>query len=87
MRHHLHLRAERPTADESPSLRATTAQGAAAGRAAGFDCILLDTLDDMEAARALYQELGFVDIPPYYYNPIAGAHYLKADLAASGTRW
>ncbi len=33
MRHHLHLRAERPTADESPSLRATTAQGAAAGRA------------------------------------------------------
>jgi putative acetyltransferase len=49
-------------------------------RAAGFDCILLDTLDDMEAARALYQELGFAEIPPYYYNPIAGAHYLKADL-------
>ncbi len=49
-------------------------------RVAGYDCILLDTLNDMEAARALYQELGFEEIPPYYYNPIAGAHYLKAEL-------
>jgi putative acetyltransferase len=51
-----------------------------AGRLAAYDCILLDTLDDMESARALYEELGFESIPPYYYNPIAGAHYLKADL-------
>ncbi len=51
-----------------------------AARQAGYTCVLLDTLDDMEAARALYEELGFTDIPPYYHNPIAGAHYLKADL-------
>jgi len=51
-----------------------------AARVAGYDCILLDTLDDMESARALYQELGFEDIPPYYFNPIPGAHYLKANL-------
>lgn len=51
-----------------------------AARMSAYDCILLDTLDDMESARALYQELGFAEIPPYYYNPIAGAHYLKADL-------
>jgi ribosomal protein S18 acetylase RimI-like enzyme len=51
-----------------------------AARLGGYDCILLDTLDDMESARALYQELGFEEIPPYYYNPIAGAHYLKAEL-------
>lgn len=50
------------------------------GRLLGYDCILLDTLSDMEAARALYEDLGFEEIPPYYYNPIAGAHYLKADL-------
>lgn len=49
-------------------------------RRAGYDCALLDTLDDMEAARALYEDLSFVEIPPYYHNPIAGAHYLKADL-------
>ncbi len=49
-------------------------------RQSGFSCVLLDTLDDMEAARGLYVELGFEDIPPYYFNPIAGAHYLKAAL-------
>jgi len=49
-------------------------------RQAGHTAILLDTLDEMESARALYEELGFEEIPPYYYNPIPGAHYLKADL-------
>jgi putative acetyltransferase len=49
-------------------------------RMAGYDSILLDTLSDMEAARALYVELGFEEVPPYYHNPIAGAHYLKASL-------
>lgn len=49
-------------------------------RQAGYDCVLLDTLDDMEAARALYEDLGFEAIDPYYHNPIAGAHYLKVDL-------
>jgi putative acetyltransferase len=51
-----------------------------AARQAGYTSVLLDTLDDMEAARALYEDLGFEAIPPYYHNPIAGAHYLKADL-------
>ena len=50
------------------------------GRQAGFSAMLLDTLDDMEAARGLYARLGFEEIPPYYFNPIPGAHYLKADL-------
>jgi ribosomal protein S18 acetylase RimI-like enzyme len=49
-------------------------------RQAGYSHVLLDTLDDMEAARSLYLDLGFEEIPPYYHNPIAGAHYLKADL-------
>ncbi len=49
-------------------------------RQTGYDRVLLDTLDDMEAARALYTELGFEEIPPYYFNPMAGAHYLKAEL-------
>ena len=49
-------------------------------RRAGYSTVLLDTLDEMEAARALYEELGFEEIPPYYHNPHAGAHYLKVDL-------
>ena len=56
-------------------------------RQAGYSTLLLDTLDDMEAARNLYASLGFEDVPPYYYNPIPGAHYLKVDLDASSTRW
>ncbi len=47
---------------------------------AGYDCVLLDTLREMEAARSLYQEMGFVEIPPYYHNPLPGAHYLKLAL-------
>ena len=49
-------------------------------RQAGYDHVLLDTLDDMEAARALYVDLGFESIEPYYHNPLPGAHYLKVDL-------
>jgi len=51
-----------------------------AARQAGYGCVLLDTLDDMESARALYEDLGFEDIPPFYHNPIPGAHYLKVDI-------
>lgn len=47
---------------------------------AGYSSMLLDTLDDMESARGLYAALGFVEVAPYYYNPIPGAHYLKVDL-------
>jgi ribosomal protein S18 acetylase RimI-like enzyme len=51
-----------------------------AARAAGYRCVLLDTLDDMEAARQLYVELGFEEIAPYYHNPLPGNHYLKVEL-------
>ena len=47
---------------------------------AGYSAMLLDTLDDMEAARGLYETLGFEEVPPYYFNPIPGAHYLKVEL-------
>jgi GNAT superfamily N-acetyltransferase len=49
-------------------------------RLAGYTTMLLDTLSEMETARAMYQEAGFVEVPPYYHNPLAGAHYLKAML-------
>ena len=49
-------------------------------RRAGYAAMFLDTLDEMESARELYASLGFVEVAPYYYNPIAGAHYLKTRL-------
>lgn len=51
-----------------------------AARQIGYSSVLLDTLDDMEAARALYEDLGFEDVPPYYHNPVPGSHYLKVNL-------
>lgn len=51
-----------------------------AGQQAGYTYMLLDTLSEMETARAMYQDLGFTEVPPYYYNPIEGAHYLMARL-------
>ena len=63
--------------EEFKALREATLDAA---RLAGYACVLLDTLSDMESARAMYTDMGFEEIPPYYYNPIAGAHYLKADL-------
>jgi ribosomal protein S18 acetylase RimI-like enzyme len=50
------------------------------GIQAGYSNLLLDTLDDMEAARGLYASLGFEEIAPYYFNPIPGAHYLRVGL-------
>ena len=50
----------------------------------GYSTMLLDTLDDMEAARHLYVTLGFEEIPPYYFNPVPGAHYLKVELGRGG---
>lgn len=49
-------------------------------RLRAYDSLLLDTHVDMEAARALYEDLGFFEIPPYHCSPFAGAHYLRARL-------
>ena len=54
---------------------------------AGYSEMLLDTLDDMESARGLYASLGFEEVPPYYYNPIPGAHYLKATLGVTPSQY
>jgi ribosomal protein S18 acetylase RimI-like enzyme len=47
---------------------------------AGYNTVLLDTLNDMETARGLYQAVGFVETEPYHLSPLPGAHYLKRAL-------
>ena len=53
---------------------------------AGYSAVLLDTLDEMEAARGLYASLGFEEVPPFYFNPLPGARYLRLDLNANHDR-
>jgi ribosomal protein S18 acetylase RimI-like enzyme len=50
-------------------------------RAIGYRKIRLDTIaQTMQAAIALYRDMGFHEIPPYRKNPIPSALYLEKDL-------
>ncbi|NLH12020.1 MAG: GNAT family N-acetyltransferase [Holophagae bacterium] len=49
-------------------------------RALGFRVMRLDTVPWMREALALYRSLGFVEIPPYRFSPVAGAVFLEREL-------
>jgi ribosomal protein S18 acetylase RimI-like enzyme len=55
----------------------------AIARERGFRAMRLDTLPMMRPAMALYESLGFADIDPYRFNPIAGSRYMELRLSSS----
>jgi putative acetyltransferase len=49
-------------------------------RARGYERLRLDTLATMEAATAMYYQLGFKDCLPYRVNPLPGARFMELIL-------
>ena len=53
-------------------------------RKLGYTHMRLDTLPGrMDQAIALYQSIGFVEIEPYYNNPVPDAKFMQLELATN----
>ena len=53
-------------------------------RKLGYTQMRLDTIPGrMDKAIALYQSIGFIEIEPYYENPVEGARFMELDLATN----
>jgi carbonic anhydrase len=64
--------------------RALSTAAIDAAHAIGYRRVVLDTLDRMTAARALYAAAGFREIPAYYLNPLPGAQFMERVLLDEG---
>lgn len=52
-----------------------------------YSAVYLDTLNDMAAARGLYESLGFEPVDPWYHDPLPGSHHFRLDLVRPGPRY
>lgn len=49
-------------------------------KVAGYDEMLLDTIQPLKSAIRLYKKMGFQEIEPYYDNPMNDVIYMKIKL-------
>lgn len=49
-------------------------------RELNFEFMWLDTLDRLQAAVSLYLANGFIEMPPYYNNPLPMVRYFRKNL-------
>jgi ribosomal protein S18 acetylase RimI-like enzyme len=49
-------------------------------RGIGYEKMRLGSLASLQEATALYRSLGFVEIPPYRFNPLSGAVFMELVL-------
>lgn len=49
-------------------------------REMGYEYMVLDTLERLEAAGRMYTKLGFEQSPPYYHNPNPGVVFWRKQL-------
>ena len=70
----------RPAARGRGLGRALAEAALAEARRLGYRRVRLDTLPGMEAAQAIYRELGFREIAAYRVNPVPGARFLEIEL-------
>lgn len=61
--------------------RALAQSAIAVARQRGYTEMRLDSLPFMGDAQALYRQLGFAEIPPYYQTPVAGTLFMSLKLA------
>lgn len=65
--------------------RALVSAAIVAGRGSGYDALVLDSLDSMQAAILLYQSFGFRRTEPYWSNPFPNVQYFRLSLNPGGT--
>lgn len=49
-------------------------------RVIGYKKMRLDSLTSLKEAAVLYRSLGFVETPPYRFNPLQGAVFMEVNL-------